>query len=420
MQAHEQNIVARDAALPGLALLLEPGATLAALRAHWPTRSLSDLQPTYLRYKPGVNCLAAYTLRIEGVETHLHLTAHRVGDEAKLGKVLRQGNKRELTRLEPAVLEGNIALRVFPHDRKLSGLRGLDSESKRETFLARLLPHSQHLWQARLRLLRYKPERRLVARLEPTVGPHALLKLYSPRDFDRALAGVIGISGGAVPTAPLIGQHAEKRALAWAWFEAEQGEGVVTKDLRQAGGVGRLLALLHNQPPRNLRPLTRHEEALPLRAAAEAVAFLLPDIADRVLRIAARLIRDLCEAPPAAAPIHGDFSADQVVFSSGEPKLIDFDEAALGDPAWDLGSFAAQLELEAFRGTVGAAAAASAIRALREGYVAQAGSLPIRTDLYTAAGLLRLAPHAFRQRRPDWAGEMRTLIVRAERLLAAV
>nr|HMQ55578.1 aminoglycoside phosphotransferase family protein [Anaerolineae bacterium] len=53
-------LVQRDPHLPGLALLLDPAAMLETLQRQVEPVQIEAMQPTYLRYKPGTSCLAAY------------------------------------------------------------------------------------------------------------------------------------------------------------------------------------------------------------------------------------------------------------------------------------------------------------------------------------------------------------------------
>ena len=56
--------------------------------------------------------------------------------------------------------------------------------------------------------------------------------------------------------------------------------------------------------------------------------------------------------------------------------------------------------------------------ALIEEYcVATRCNLPARFDLYVAAGLLRLAPHAFRDREPDWPERTQAILERVEEMV---
>lgn len=416
MQARDRSLIDRDRAVPGLGTMLEPERLLGALRAAWPEYILSAPQLTYLRYKPETNCLAAYTLVIDGQQHRIHATAHRADRLEKLYNARKKF--RGESALEPVVLPRNIAVRVFPSDRKLPALKYLNGAAARRKLLQEVLPEQSELWEARLDILRYKPERRLVARLHAPDGSRALLKLYHTGDFARARAGTKAFSPGAVQTAPLLGEHPEQHILVWRWLEASPGDLVLATRPEFAEEVGRALATLHAQPPGALPSVTRAEEGRPLRAAAEHVAYLLPELATRVRRLADALDARLRAAPPLQEPVHGDFSADQVLWTPAGVAVIDFDAAALADPAWDLGTFVAQLEGSAIRKDLTAEAVAATQDALENGYRAQCGSLPPRVALYTAAGLLRLSPHAFRTRQEGWPEETLALLARAEELLA--
>lgn len=414
MRPPDRDIVRRDRALPGLGVVLEPERFLEALRGAWPDRELSDPQLTYLRYKPETNCLAAYAVCVDGARTFVHATAHRLGDEAKLRKVLKFTGESPLA---PQILPCNIALRAFPTDRKLGALGRLFERAARRRLLAAALPEHPELWDAEIEVLRYKPERRLVARLRAPDGPRALLKLYHDGDFQQAWAGAEGFSRSALHTAPLLGAEPRQHLMVWRWLDGTPGDALSSGAPDFAAEVGQALSTLHAQPPAGLLPVARAEESAPLRAAAASVAYLLPELSARVHALAAALAARLGNAPPLAVPVHGDFSLDQLIATPAGVAIIDFDAAALGDPAWDFGTFGAQLEHAALRGELSAARVSAIREALEAGYAAQGGSVPPRTALYTAAGLLRLAPHAFRTRRADWPEETQALVARAEALL---
>ncbi len=416
MQARDRSLIDRDRALPGLGTVLEPERLLGALRAAWPEHILSAPQLTYLRYKPETNCLAAYTLVIDGQQHRIHATAHRADRLEKLYNARKKF--RGESALEPVVLPRNIAVRVFPSDRKLPALKYLNGAAARRKLLQEALPEQPELWEARLDILRYKPERRLVARLHAPDGSRALLKLYHAGDFGRAYAGAEAFSRGAVVSAPLLGLHRRHHALVWHWLDAPSCDATLSTHPALAEEIGRAVATLHAQPVAALTPVTRAEEARTLWAATEHTAYLLPELAARGRQLAATLEDRLCAAPALRCPVHGDFSADQVLRTPVGVAVIDFDAAALGDPAWDLGTFRAQLERSVIRGDLTAERVAALQAALEAGYRAQRGSLPPGVALYTAAGLLRLAPHAFRTRQEGWPDETQALLGRAEELLA--
>jgi aminoglycoside phosphotransferase (APT) family kinase protein len=154
--------------------------------------------------------------------------------------------------------------------------------------------------------------------------------------------------------------------------------------------------------------------------AANAAAWLCPDLAQRLRRLATRIAAELLAVPAAQRPIHGDFSADQVLVAARGIGIIDYDQTRLGDPAADFGTFIAQLERNEVCGTLPAGRAGEIAEALSDGYCRQARCAPsFQTDLYVAAGLMRLAPHGFRNRLADWPTHIENVLQRAERFFRA-
>jgi aminoglycoside phosphotransferase (APT) family kinase protein len=125
--------------------------------------------------------------------------------------------------------------------------------------------------------------------------------------------------------------------------------------------VGALHAAVHTLPVEavRLRPSAEHVAAA--RADAEWVAFALPGEAGAVAAVERHLVSEL-EALGTGAPAfcHGDPAIDHVLLDGDKACVVDFDDAAIGDPYADLGAMAAGLRIDArglSRGT-GAAEAA--------------------------------------------------------------
>ena len=126
LAASDRSVVERDRALPGLRTLLDPDEFLAALRPYFPVLELRSARRTYLRYKPGVNCLAAYDLEAAGETLTVYGKAHGSDAAVKLAK--DQIRKQIPSRFGPGhiVLEGQATtVRVFPNDSKLNALSRL-------------------------------------------------------------------------------------------------------------------------------------------------------------------------------------------------------------------------------------------------------------------------------------------------------
>ena len=102
-------------------------------------------------------------------------------------------------------------------------------------------------------------------------------------------------------------------------------------------------------------------------------------------------------APPREAepvgPIHGDFYAKQALVMDAGIALLDFDQAAVGEPAVDLGNFVAHLEREALEGRIPAERIEEMTSALLQGY-----GRPVSIEAWTALALFLLSTDPFRQR----------------------
>ncbi len=155
-------LVARDPALPGLGLLLDPEALATAL-------GTSAVTLRHLRYKPGTSCSAS---AITAGGEWLRLRALTPAHYAEKG-------------YPTDGLAGALCLAVATPDadKDVPGLRRFWPARRRAKVQAEVFGES-HLAEARLVPLSYRLGRRLVARLDHPLGG-ALLKLHAPSRFAR-------------------------------------------------------------------------------------------------------------------------------------------------------------------------------------------------------------------------------------------
>jgi tRNA A-37 threonylcarbamoyl transferase component Bud32 len=417
-------VVARDPVLPGLAVLLDPDRLLDELNRLLPDRRPVTATITYLRYKPGTSCLAG--LRLGTTDGTVELSAKAYRAEIYAEASARTERPRLTTWLGPSCLRLDrqlIIFRGFPHDRKLKALvRLFDAERGRE-LLCEMLPDRPDLWVGEIKVIRYKPERRLVAVLDQEGRPGASLKAYDKDDFPAAAHDAFD-SGGRVRAPRRLGSHPELQIIARDWLE---GQSLHLRMFRPGfdpaccRAVGAALAHLHGQEGRALpeRPARADSEAA--LASAGMVAKLLPALAERVRNLALTTASALGSACSWSKPIHGDFSADQVVLGDRTVGVIDFDHASRGDPASDLGTFLAKLEVMIIDGLLDRGVAEATGAALCDGYRSEASSLEWpRVTKHTALGLLRLAPEGFRARIADWPTRTEMIIDRADALMLSL
>ncbi len=192
-------------------------------------------------------------------------------------------------------------------------------------------------------------------------------------------------------------------------------------ECRRAGRLlGRALAVLALADPQvggdgeGWPVHSREDEAVTTRrwtAAAAAADVLDPGEAERLLARQERALAALAALPAAApVPTHRDLHEGQVLVRDDGVLLLDWDTAALADPAADVANLAAHLDLLAASSPARRRAAAATAVGLRAGL--REGGHPLALDPEGAARVEALrevtavrlvAVHAFRRR--PWAPE---------------
>ncbi|WP_209428291.1 aminoglycoside phosphotransferase family protein, partial [Pararhodobacter sp. SW119] len=405
LSAADRAVCARDPALPGLELILEAEAMAAAL-------GLSPLAPAYLRYKPGVSCSAAF----------LHPEAGALAAHAYPSERYDEVRRRPEWTHDPSVLFLDAACMVVVPvrlDRQLRALRRFLDPDRRRKYLRRVIGRKESFARGEIELLRYKPGRRLVARIDWKGEPRAALKITGVEDFNRALIGATGAAahGGA----PLLGASSGYRALVTAWVPGEpicpEALGGLP-DTTAVAETGAALARLHADPFRPAAVILPADDRGALAAVAEDLAALDSALARRADEIGLEIASRLGGVDYRPSLVHGDFSADQVVITKDRPVIIDWDHAACGDPARDIGTFLARLDAQAADGFLTQTQADELGAALLEGYARHAGSVSASIPSHHARALLLLASEGFRMRRPDWPERGHALVDRAAGLLS--
>lgn len=382
-------LAARDPALPGLGLLLDPEALAAALGTQAVTLR-------HLRYKPGTSCSAA-AVTADGQWLRL-----RALTEARCAE---KGQPRVGT-------TGALCITVSrpSQDDEVPGLRRFWPEDRRAKVMAEVFGES-HLAEARLVPLSYRLGRRLVARLDHPLGG-ALLKLHAPGRFAQAQAGALWAAFHG------HGQLLRASAVALAVATRWQSGTVLTAQDAPGGfaAAGAALAAVHGATHALPFARSRTDEIAALTRTLDDAAHLMPEAGARLSGLSRRLTGALAATPADLGPIHGDFSADQVVMTRTGPSLIDWDRAGTGDRGADLGSALARLEADRMWEGVPRERVREAGRAMLEGYAAER-AVPASVETQRLVHLALLMCEPFRRQLPHWPAAMTDLIDAIEQAL---
>ena len=419
----DADLARRDPSLPGLTLLLDQEEFTSRLRTSPFTGDLSGAKTTYVRYKPGTSCLVAYRVAVDGSEVDVYAKAYEKGELAKIRKLHSRAGRSDPSRPLTAVWEDRaIVVSFFPSDSSIRSLDRLADAHARRRLFQKVFPTQPDFWDAAVKRVTYKPERRYVARLLADYGPDAALKCYTAVGYEAAKRGAEAFqSCGSTHLPRRLGKSNRHRMLAFEWLPGRLLSDLIVEgasSLECIAGVGVGLATLHAQQPSRLRRQTREMEVASLHAVVAGLVQLCPFLAGRVNHVANRLVRILADRPPGDRPIHGDFYASQVLIDSNSTSIIDFDEAVYADPLQDLGTFLAHLEHDAISGQLPPSRIPRIKESLLDGYRSVKGSSsPFDIELFTAIALLRLAPQPFREREKNWAVRTDEIIDRVEALV---
>src|SRR5712691_11423600 len=119
LSSADADLARRDPAIPGLPLVLDPDALLAALRSSLPEADLRAAEITSVKYRAGLKCLVGYQLDVAGSTVELYAKARRLDAHGRV-----PGPRRKLNPAGPLgpgqiVLEDRgIRISFFPNDHK--------------------------------------------------------------------------------------------------------------------------------------------------------------------------------------------------------------------------------------------------------------------------------------------------------------
>ena len=412
------------AGLGDLPWLLDPGGGLALLTEAG--LDVNDVQTNYLRLKPGGGALVGVTVHHRGGSLPGYI---RTGSGRRCAEVAAKWSRLGVpdTPLGRAVVVhpgGRSLICLFPADAALRRLPGVVAPDTLKRLLASLpiLRDADRRVSGRashLHPLRYKPERRFVARLDarvraeggrPQRSAWVLRYLGGQRGTaTAAAAGALYRSGAPVPEPLgvlmggqlLVEAHIPGRELA----ESLPGDGAAAQAL--AGSLRRF----HRCGAHLDAVMTPADLLVRAQRSLAVLTGVLPAEAGRARAVLNGLYRAAPDPSP-LSPIHGDLHLHQVILGPAGPVLVDVERAAMGDPLQDVGSLLAHLK--AATGATGARWMSDfgeefVDAALRDG----AGSAS-RLAFHVAGGLVEQALLAFRQLQPSWPGRVATLLARAE------
>jgi len=184
----------------------------------------------------------------------------------------------------------------------------------------------------------------------------------------------------------------------------ERAEGEPLREIFERGrdpepyvkGAARWLARLHNSGISLDVESSRDDEIAASYRYTRAGSWLLPTLKSEILSISNQLV-DAQKALQLRArkPIHGDYHPRNIIVSPGLTTVIDFEEARIGDPAFDIGYFAAQTKMTHGLGDATVRAVGAFIQEYQESDPSVAPDLAQRAAVFEAQTYLQRIYHTY-------------------------
>lgn len=413
----EASLARREPGIPGFPTVLDAAALSDLITESVPQAEIHDLSIDYLRYKPGMNCIARFGYSDGQLRTFGYAKAFSAGAASKLAKARdRQGQPTPAGPERIILDEQNILVCFLPNDNRLRSLHRLADPDGRRNLLGRLFKQYSGWEEARFVALTYKPERRFVARFTHPDGDESVVKFYSPREFDhfRKFRKRLRTPKG-VRIPEWIGGSKAHQAIAFSWLPGSTlAPANPGNELDSVAAAGMAIAAFHTSPQPGLRPRPAGYNTRRVEALSRDLVHLLPELAVPARELADRVAAWLDAGDHGGGmPVHGDFHHRQVVIDGSSAALIDSDEARKGAPLADLGNFLAHLEESVIDGELPAGQIPALTRALCDGYEEiRTGQDFSGLNRHVAFHLFQLVHGPFRRRTPDWPSRTTAMLRR--------
>jgi aminoglycoside phosphotransferase len=369
-------------------------------------------------YSVGRRIRVVHRIEVEGRSSLLATSSFRSRKRSERAYLRAVEHARPAGALRPVVLDGelNSVTWAWPNDRTLTGLAELEPSAELSALLDRQWTKS--------RIVDYYPEASAVVRcLDDSDRVLAYGKVHAGdgaerthqihQTLDRAARGsplrvprVLAYSRGhrAVLVEPIAGRSIGEL----------EGPALIDGLRAYGAALGHLHSLpVPRMPSRSRSPLER------LSRRARGIGVVRPDVEEVSREVIEALRRRWTDAAEAPVVTHGDANANNAILGNGHVALIDFDRAAWGSAASDIGNF---LSLQAYLrvfGVLSGAAERARASAFLNGYTSvRPLPAPRELNLHLAASLAERAFGAVYRVHPEALLHIPELLAEAQALMS--
>jgi aminoglycoside phosphotransferase len=360
-------MLAPDAAVPHRDELLDGARVAELLSGRLLDEAVVSCRRQFAKYRVGDGLRVVYRVTADGVERHVAARGFARGaSAAAYHRALAAAVPAPPLRPVVHVPELDAVFWTFPNDRRLTTLPLL---AGRSGTLDRLVGQA-----VTPRLVAYSAERSASAECAGADGRVlAYAKVHTGGVAERErrrLEYARAAESDHLHVPRVVGASALDGALAVEAVEGRSlealGEAELPAALRRLGAA---LATLHECSPVPAERFERLDIAR-LAKAVSVIARARPDAGPAAAELLARLLGDRDDAASAPVYLHGDANLRNALLDDERVTLIDFEDAAGGPAATDLGQVLAHLRVRRVTGDLPQATEDALAAALLDGYAA--------------------------------------------------
>ena len=409
-----ENLVKREKSIVGFKIIVNPEKFVKHLIQFFTGATIEKTRLTYIRYKPGIECSAKFKLKLNGKKK---IISARAWNLELYEKFCKNHNHSEVINKNKILVEkSKLLISVFPYDNQIKSLKHFHSLKNQNKLFQKVFPDSPELWLGKLKTLSYKPERRYVGGVSTSGGLNGIVKFYVSRRYSQAKkTSDIFKSKKNLVIPKCFCKWDHHKIISYEWLQGKVLANILREDgdstLKAMRNTGRALGEFHSQKVIGLKILRIKNEKLEKMALANYLGFLCPPLSEKARKIAKFFKLNLVPQMVLNYPIHRDFNTNNVIISREKVGFIDFDEALLGDPRIDLGSFIASLEYLSLNGKLSKKSLESLKSEFLLGYNDIISNALLKDlDLFVAYELFQYSIAPFRNFKHNWPAKSNKIL----------
>jgi len=324
-----------------------------------------------------------------------------------------------------------LAVPVFPYDPELKHLGGYfgTGEKTRQKLRSVPLLRDKDFEITECQVLGYRLERRCVLRYTLKIGGdrgsekrQVVVKVGRPSHVAKVLeisrrlsdSGFADNSSDCLTVPRIFAVDQESGAI---FMEAVPGKSlhslIDNPDFHDyCHSAGAILAKFHSMTLEHLHPYSVSDEIENLREIVDFAIEIFPVSGDIFSAAIDRLTAHGPDRNYPSTCVHRDFYDKQILFSPKRITLLDCENAAISDPALDLGNFEAHLALRELQSPDSSSIINKGLSKFENCYCIADKGFKVRAGWWRAASLIRLA--ALYSFRPRWRSVTAGLLKEAD------